>query len=269
MTVDDPLLGLVGRAGGPLADAALWQMIVSDVEAITDEYRRITFWGPELGRLSYQPGQDLMMRIPTGAGVTNRRYTIRRADPHAATVTVDMVVHGDGPGARWAASAVPGAPLEVIGPRGKVLLERNAAWHLFVGDETALPGMAAMAESLQPGVPATLIAELPRVLAGHAPQLRSDQEVKLHWVERGPAEPGDSAYLAGAVEQVELPAGRGQAYVAGEMRVVRVVASILSRRGLPADHISTKAYWRRDGANASHGEPLDPERSMVPKQPRS
>src|ERR1700733_4949052 len=98
MAVDDPFLRLVGRPGGPLADAALWQMTVSGAESVTDDYRRVIFQGPDLGGLKYRPGQDLMMRIPTdGGSTTNRRYTIRRTDPAEGTITVDMVVHGDGP----------------------------------------------------------------------------------------------------------------------------------------------------------------------------
>jgi NADPH-dependent ferric siderophore reductase len=263
MAVDDPLLRLVGRAGGPLADAALWPLTVQGVESITEDYRRITFGGPGLGALRHQPGQDLMLRIPADEGTTNRRYTIRRTDPIEGTVTVDMVVHGDGPGARWAGAAVPGASLEAIGPRGKVVVRAEAAWHLFVGDETALPGMAAMAESLRPGVPGTLVIELPRLAPGHAPRLGDDQHVALIWVERQDAQPGDPSYLTSAVERVALPPGRGHAYVAGEMGVVRAVTAVLAARGLDADQISPKAYWRRDTANAPHGEPLGPEQSAA------
>ena len=46
-------------------------------------------------------------------------------------VDLDVVVHGDGPGARWAATTRPGDHIEAIGPRGKVALVEGAAWHLF------------------------------------------------------------------------------------------------------------------------------------------
>ncbi len=254
---------MVGRPGGPLADAALWSLTVAAVDVITDDYRRVTFGGPGLERIAYRPGQDLMLRIPSFEGaVVNRRYTIRRADPASATLMVDMVVHGDGPGARWAAAAAPGDTLEAIGPRGQIVVDEAADWHLFVGDETALPGMAAMIESLPPQVPGVMIVELPARADGHDPEVGSDQDVQVTWIERGDTEPGDAARLVAAVASVALPSGRGRAYVAGEMRVVRAIATALAARGLERDQIATKSYWRRGEANASHGEPLDPDRPM-------
>jgi NADPH-dependent ferric siderophore reductase len=267
MTVDDPLFAMVGRPGGPLADAALWSLTVATVDAITDDYRRVTFGGPDLERLAYLPGQDLMLRIPSGqAAVVNRRYTIRRADPAAGTVVIDMVVHGDGPGARWAAGAVAGDTLDAIGPRGGIVVDGDADWHLFIGDETALPGMAAMIESLPPQVPGVMIVELPKRAEGHDPDVGSDRDVQVTWIERGDAEPGDASRLVAAAASVALPSGRGRAYVAGEMKVVRAIATALASRGLERDQISTKAYWRRGEANAPHGEPLDPDRPMRPRR---
>jgi NADPH-dependent ferric siderophore reductase len=258
--VDDPMLALVGKPGSPLADAVLWQLTVSAVTAITGDYRRVTFSGPGLEHLRFRPGQDLMLRIPgTEERPTNRRYTIRAADPKAATVTVDMVVHGDGPGARWAADAAPGDSLDAIGPRGKVVLDDSAEWHLFIGDETALPGMSIMAESLPAGVPGVMVVELPKHVGGHDPALSADQTLESIWIERGDAEPGEAVHLTEAAERVPFPPGRGHGYVAGEMKVVRAVATALADRGFDRSAIDAKAYWRRDGANAPHGEPLDPD----------
>jgi len=261
MTVDDPLLALVGQPGGPLADAELWPLTVSAVTSITADYRRVTFEGPGVDQLRFRPGQDLMLRIPgPGDRVTNRRYTIRGADPAAATVTVDMVVHGDGPGARWAADAAPGQRLDAIGPRGKIWLDEASDWHLFIGDETALPGMSIMAEALPSETPASLVIELPEHAGGHDPQLGEDQQVTIRWIERGDAAPGEPARLVAVAEEIPFPPGRGHAYVAGEMKVVRSVAAALAARGLDGSAVDAKAYWRRGDANAPHGEPLDPDR---------
>ena len=268
MAVDDPILALVGKPGSPLADAALWQLTVSSVTPITADYRRVTFDGPGLERLSFQPGQDLMLRVPEpGGAVTNRRYTIRSADREAARVTVDMVVHGDGPGARWAAKAGPGDGLEAIGPRGKVVLDDNADWHLFIGDETALPGMSIMAESLAPDMPAVMVIEVPEHVEGYDPELPADHGLVMTWIERGDAEPGETARLVAAAEQVSFPLGRPHAYVAGEMKVVRAVTAQLTARGLDRTAIDAKAYWRRGGANAPHGEPLDPDQPRPNRRP--
>jgi NADPH-dependent ferric siderophore reductase len=268
MAVDDPILSLVGKPGGPLADAALWSLSVAAVTSITADYRRVTFEGRDLDQLRFRPGQDLMLRIPgPGERVTNRRYTIRGADPSVAAVTVDMVVHGDGPGARWAAAATPRQRIEAVGPRGKIWLDEMADWHLFIGDETALPGMSIMAEALPPTVPAAMVVELPEHVDGHDPLLAADQPVTMTWVERGDGQPGDPARLVAAAEQIPFPSGRGHAYVAGEMKVVRSVTKALAARGLDGSAVDAKAYWRRGDANAAHGEPLDPDRRS-PDRPR-
>ena len=123
---DDPMaasmervLEMVGRPGSPLADAALWHVVVLGNEALTEDYCRLTFGGPDLDKFAYRPGQDLMLRIPTSQGMlTHRRYTIRRAERRQRTLDIDVVVHGDGPGARWAANAEPGAELDTIGSTG-------------------------------------------------------------------------------------------------------------------------------------------------------
>jgi NADPH-dependent ferric siderophore reductase len=61
--------------------------------------------------------------------------------------------------------------------------------------------------------------------------------------------------LAAEAAEVELPPGRGHAYLLGEATVVSRLREVLAGRGLGQDQISPKAYWGRGRANASHGEP--------------
>jgi NADPH-dependent ferric siderophore reductase len=126
--------------------------------------------------------------------------------------------------------------------------------------------MSIMAESLIPGVPGVMVVELSEHDDGHDPQLTAQQNVAIAWIERGSADPGDSARLVAAVEKVSLPPGRGHAYIAGEMKVVRAVAGALAARGLDRSAMDAKAYWRRGGANAPHGEPLDPDQPRPPRR---
>ena len=155
----------------------------------------------------------------------------------------------------------PGDALDAIGPRGKVVLDEAADWHLFIGDETALPGMSIMAEALPTGVPGRMIVELPQHADGHDPRIAADQTLEITWVERGDTEPGEPGRLVAEAERVSFWPGRGHAYVAGEMKVVRAVTAALAARGSDRLTIDAKAYWRRGGANAPHGEPLDPDQT--------
>ena len=61
--------------------------------------------------------------------------------------------------------------------------------------------------------------------------------------------------LPDALNQLSLPEGRGQAFLNGELTVVNRLRGALVERGLAAEQISTKAYWRIGAPNAVHGEP--------------
>ena len=107
---------------GPLAGTHRWAFEVAEVVALTPRLRRLRLTAAHLDLLAPAPGQDLMLRMPDGDGGTiNRRYSIRAHDPVVALVDVDVVLHGDGPGARWAAGAAVGDVVEAVGPRGKVV----------------------------------------------------------------------------------------------------------------------------------------------------
>ena len=114
----DRMLDLVGVPGGPLADAALWHLEVAAAVPLTPAMYRMTLTAPSLDTLRYAPGQDLMLRVPrVGDKVVNRRYTIRAFDPTAATVTIDVSLHGAGPGTDWIRAARVGDRIDAIGPR--------------------------------------------------------------------------------------------------------------------------------------------------------
>ena len=105
-----------------------------------------------------------MLRVPLGGDrVVNRRYTIRSFDPERKTVTIDVSLHGAGPGTDWISAARPGDRIDAIGPRGKITVRPEADWHLFLADETGLPGALAMLEALPPGSTASAVFEVDSV----------------------------------------------------------------------------------------------------------
>lgn len=253
----DRLMDLVGRPGGPLADATLWHLEVAETSLLTPSMRRLVLTAPGLEGLRYSAGQDLMLRVPlVGDKVVNRRYTIRSFDPTRRTVTVDVSLHAAGPGTDWVRSAGIGDRIDAIGPRGKISVRPDAAWHLFVADETGLPGVLAMIEVLPPGSTALAILEIDGPADELVPVRHEVQRLDVRWLyRRGESVPGDPALMLEAVGAVALPGGTGHAYVAAEAGVVRAVNRRLAESGLGPDHVSAKAYWRRGLPNAEHGEP--------------
>jgi NADPH-dependent ferric siderophore reductase len=249
--LDDPFAQLTG----PLASTTRLDLEVVDSARLTPHMQRLRLTAPQLGGFGYLPGQDVMLLVAAeGNRPVRRRYTIRQLDPAARLLTLDIVLHGDGPGERWVRSARPGDTIEGIGPRGKITPSATAGWHLFIGDESALPAAFAMTEALPPGRPATLALEIPG--QSDEQDLDAAAAIRISWLHRRPGVPaGDPSALAAGAAGIELPPGRGNAYLLGEATVVSRLREVLAGRGLGQDQISPKAYWGRGRANASHGEP--------------
>ena len=248
--LDDPFAQLTGS----LAGTRKLRFGVVESEQMSSSMQRITLSAPELDGFSYSPGQDVMLLVAAdGTRPIRRRYTIRALDPAALTLTLNIVLHGQGPGERWLRSARPGDTIEGIGPRGKITTSPTADWHLFMGDESAMPAILTMTESLPADADATLIIEVPD--PEDEQELNAVARSRISWLHRLGGKAGDPALLAAEAAEVELPRGAGHVYLFGEAAVVLRLREILASRGVPADQVSPKAYWGRGRANAGHGEP--------------
>lgn len=174
-----------------------------------------------------------------------RRYTVRAWDPSSRLLTIDFVVHGDvGVAGAWAMSAVPGDVLVLEGPSGGFRPDPDADWLLMVGDESAVPAIAAALET----VPAGTLAVV-RVLCdgpGHELDLDCSGDLALEWVHR--LDDGhDDARLAESVQGIAFPRGRVHAFVHGEASEIRQIRRhLLVDRGLTRQNMSCSPYWRRD-----------------------
>ena len=246
--LNDPFAVLAG----PLAATTRMQLGVVDSSPLSPGMQRLVLTAPELAGLQYQPGQDMMLMVAVdGDRPVRRRYTIRALDRERRLLTIDVVRHADGPGERWVAAARPGDKIEGIGPRGKIFLNPDADWHLFIGDDSALPAYLAMAGAVPAGARALVILEVP----GPDAEQDAPAGAEVAWLHRDGRPAGDPTVLVEAAGTVALPPGRGHAYLAGEATVVLRLREALAARGLAAEQISPKAYWGRGRANASHGEP--------------
>jgi NADPH-dependent ferric siderophore reductase len=248
--LDDPFAQL----SGPLADTRKLHFEVAGSRQLSPHLQRIELAAPELDGFTYVPGQDIMLLVAAeGRRPVRRRYTIRYIDRPRQVLTVDVVLHGDGPGERWIRSAQPGDRIEGIGPRGKVFPRLDADWHLFMGDEAAMPAISVMTESLPGDCIATLVIEVPA--PEDEQEILAPAKTRVSWLHRLSRPAGDPTALAAEAADVELPAGDGQAYLMGEASVVLRMREVLKERGMPENRMSPKAYWGRGRANASHGEP--------------
>jgi NADPH-dependent ferric siderophore reductase len=227
-------------------------LVVASVEDVTPHMRRIQLTGPSLETFEYFPGQDLALAVVRDDGsIVRRRYTIRRFDPARRLLDLEFVMHGDGPGIRWAQAASPGLAIEAIGPRGKIGLAPDAKWHLFAGDATALPGAFAMMDALPAGVRAS--AYLMVTDPAERQHFTGDATKTVTWRYESANDPSDG--LVGAVSAAAVAPDGGHAYLAGEVAIVSALKAALVARGWTPGQLSAKAYWNRGRANAGHGEP--------------
>jgi NADPH-dependent ferric siderophore reductase len=187
-------------------------------------------------QVEVRPAQDveLLLREASGRRV-KRRYTIRHARSTTGELDLDVLLHGDGPGARWGADALPGDEVEFQGPRGKLEL-RSASWHLLVGDESALPAIAAICEALGGREPAVAVIEV----EDEADELPVLADVR--WVHRRGTPAGGAELLAAALDGLVAPAG-AHGYLMGETRAMVALRSVLEAHGIEHDAIFVKGYW--------------------------
>jgi NADPH-dependent ferric siderophore reductase len=221
-----------------------WTLSVVSATNVTPRMRRVRMTSDNLDEFRPRAGQEIVLQIPQGAADPARRhYTIRNFDPKARLIDVDFVLHGDhAPGVRWALDARPGQTIDIRGPRGRIGLAADADWHLFSGDETALPAIFGMVEALSDGAPAHVFLEIGDAADRQALDARA--AVSLTYLPRNGAEPGPSRILLDAIERFQLPKGKGHAIIIGETSNVRAQRQHLLARGLAKDQIYAEGYWR-------------------------
>jgi NADPH-dependent ferric siderophore reductase len=224
-----------------LPTASTHLLSVAGVVDVGPRMRRITVAGEALAEFVALPGQDVVVHVSDGHdGGVSRRYTIRNLDPEARRLDLDVVMHGHGPGAAWAASVAIGDDVEVFGPRGKVLLA-DARWQLFVGDESAIPAIAEMIGALPVGTTAVAVIEVTD--DDDEQPIPATGPVDVRWLHRLVTPAGESELLDRAVASIEISDVDRHAYLFGESRVVRRLRDGLGGRGLHPHEISAKGYW--------------------------
>lgn len=237
---------------------------VETTEWLTPHLVRVVLGGPGLAGFAVSGDTDTYVNVaipPAGAPYdavfapadvretheqehwpARRRYTVRSWD--GARLALDVVVHGAaGVGGPWAASAAPGDVLVLEGPGGGYRPDPDADWHLLVGDESALPAIAASLEAIPAGRRAVvrLVCDGPE----HEVDLPCPGELDLVWLHRS-GTPADADLLPHAVEALAFPDGRVHAFVHGEADEIRAIRRhLLTERGLRRSDMSCSPYWRR------------------------
>lgn len=253
----------------PRTPHALRQVEVRDTRRISPGSVRVTFGGPALADLPTAAPDGYLklffprnrgeapvlpeipadgdigrwyrsyLAMPDGERPPMRTYTLRRRRDHpdGVEIDVDLILHGDGPGSAWARDAAPGDRLCVTGPYGIYAPRPEHDAVLLVGDETAVPAVGAIVESLQPGERTEVVLEVSS--AAEVQNWESAGRVEVTWVHGGPD-------LLDVVRANDLPGRRPYVWLAGEASRVRDLRRHLVReRGVDKGDIRFQGYWRR------------------------
>lgn len=208
-----------------------------------DRYVKIVF--PQPGIVYPEPLDLWTVRetMPREQWPHTRTYTVRWVDEMAGELAIDFVIHGDeGLAGPWAAAAQPGDSLVFTGPGGGYNPDPTADWYLFAGDESALPAISAVIESLPRHARGLAFLEVDNDADIQA--VAAPDGVELRWLLRRGAPAGTSEALVGAVRDAAWPEGRVQVFAHGERGYMKGLRNVFyAQRGLERAQVSLSGYW--------------------------
>jgi NADPH-dependent ferric siderophore reductase len=222
----------------------------------TDAYVKIVFVtdGVDVDALPRPLTLDSFNELPAEQRPTVRTYTVRGVDTERREIAIDFVVHGEhGVAGPWAVAATTGQPAYLTSPNGAYAPDPAADWHLFAGDEAAVPAIGAALEALPDDAVGKVLIEV----AGPEDEivLRAPAGVDVRWIYRGgradlvPEDAaGDNAPLIAAVKEAAWLPGQVQVFIHGEAQTVmhNLRPYIRKERGVDAKWAaSISGYWRR------------------------
>ncbi|GHB13726.1 siderophore-interacting protein [Salinicola rhizosphaerae] len=244
------------------------EMRVTAVEDLSPSMRRLTLAGEDLSRFDQPDEWHVRLHLPpqgitqpqwprpTAEGGTYwppedqraevRYYTIRRLDVARGEVEIDFLLHeAPGPGGDFARRARPGDLCGMAGPYGRGVAP--ASRYLLAGDETALPAISRLLETL----PATATVEAWLEVESPVDELALSvpAHCRINWRHRCRGH-APSEQLASAVIEA-MPAAREDLFVwfAGEAEVSQRLRKRLKKEfSLDKGQHLVTGYWKRESA---------------------
>jgi NADPH-dependent ferric siderophore reductase len=231
----------MARMGRP--ERPTWRLRVVETAPVTPRMFSVSFSGDELGGFAWRPGQDLVLSLPQPDGsLARRHYTVRDFNRDARRLDIDFVLHGDSPAGRWALAARQGDVIEAQGPRGRTVAAPEAEQHLFLGDETCIPGIFAIAESLPARARGRALIEVDG--PAETQPLHCAADIEVEWLFRRGAAAGPSRLLLDRLLELGPSPLGVHAYVIGETSNVRAQRHALLAMGFDRAQITAEGYWR-------------------------
>ncbi|MCX2890952.1 siderophore-interacting protein [Pseudomonas sp. DCB_BI] len=306
-TLQQGLRRLLGSR--PAASAyRLFDLVLHQRIELSPSFVRMVFKAPEVAQMStrapdqrvklFFPGPDgslprlpdsqhwksALEALPVARRPVMRTYTIRALRREAHEVDVDFVLHGvNGPASTWATHAQVGDRLQMLAPHlahegqlGGYEWKPPAGVRnvLLAGDETALPAIAGILESLANDAAELNVEAFIEVpLDADCIALQHSPAARVHWLPRNVLRCAHGQGLLHAVSELaSLPQGHAApgmrlkevdiekrilweqasstgsafyAWVAGESATVMAIRRhLIKERGLQRECLTLMGYWR-------------------------
>lgn len=146
---------------------------VTRAQPLTVRMVRVSFAGSNLEEFIGQPASSVRLLLPSpgdekltipiwngneflrpdGSRPAIRTFTPRRVHPATGELDLEIVLHQEGVASDWARSAQPGDQAAISGPGRGYVIDGEAPRFLLAGDESALPAIGQLLESLPAEAP--------------------------------------------------------------------------------------------------------------------
>ncbi|MCX4678852.1 siderophore-interacting protein [Streptomyces sp. NBC_01433] len=212
-----------------------------------DEHVKLIFPDPD-GSLRLPEPNGAMLRWPRPA-LISREYTVRRYDPVAGEIDIDIAPHDGGLASDWALAARPGSVMHIAGPPGGLIVPYAYDRYLLAGDITALPAIARRLEELPRSAKGWAFVEVAD--AAQEIALSAPEGVEVRWLHRGGLPAGTGDALARAVMSVTVPeCERVYVWAAGEAGQIKPLRRwVRDELCLGKTDSDISGYWKRGVAD--------------------
>ncbi|SEJ66409.1 siderophore-interacting protein [Demequina mangrovi] len=225
---------------------------VTSVVEVTPHMRRVALRLDEPAAWVSDGTPDECVHVEVGAetddadGHSARHYTV--SGHIDGGFEMEVFLHGDGPGATWARTVVPGDRTEVSDSKGYYKVPAaGAGVRVLVGDATALPAIARILAEAGADEVFHVVVELADL--ADVRELPTAAQATVEWRLGGN---GVRASILKdalvALTDTHLDPGAGSyVWVACEAKDSRAIRTMLRREyGLPLTHIRIVGYWHKD-----------------------
>ncbi|WP_328467737.1 siderophore-interacting protein [Actinoplanes sp. NBC_00393] len=181
-----------------------------------------------------------------------RNYTVRAFRDDPRELDVDFVVHLEedgscGPAASFALNAKAGDQVGLLDQGIGYNPRHEHDWTLIVADETGLPAVAGICESLPEDAKGVAIVELPSI--EDKQDFRVPAGIELEWVPRNGHGGVPGGLALSRLRETAPREGSVYAYLVGESALVTGGRRhLVEEQRVPKNHVDFIGYWRHGRA---------------------